>query len=86
MQIKQIVFTAPNTAELLDRQIGEPGEDEVIVKIAYTTISNGTEKANLIGDLNVYGERRLRFLPRIRSFRDIWAIAARASYTKRAQM
>ena len=55
MQIKQIVFTAPNTAELLDRQIGEPGEDEVIVKIAYTTISNGTEKANLIGDLNVYG-------------------------------
>ena len=55
MQAKQIIFTAPNTAELLDSQIGEPGEDEVIVKIAYTTISNGTEKANLIGDLNVYG-------------------------------
>ena len=53
MKIKSIVFTAPCVAELLDAEIGEVGDDDVLVKIAYTTISAGTERANLIGDVNI---------------------------------
>lgn len=65
MKIKQIVFTAKNKAELLDRELNEPGENEVLVKMAYTTISAGTEKANLTGDLNVNAaEKRKDATPR----------------------
>lgn len=53
MQTKQIVFTAQNTAELLESNIEEPKGHEVIVKTDHTTISAGTEKANLTGDINV---------------------------------
>ena len=53
VQIKQIVFTKVNTAELLD--VGEFGTDnlkptEVLVKTEISTISSGTEKANITGD------------------------------------
>lgn len=60
MKTKQIVFTAKNTAELLDREINEPGENEVLVKMDYTTISAGTEKANLTGDLNINAAEKLK--------------------------
>jgi threonine dehydrogenase-like Zn-dependent dehydrogenase len=50
--IKKIVFTKPYTAELLDCEIGLPEENEVQVKLVVSTISSGTEKANLIGDPN----------------------------------
>lgn len=53
MDIKQIIFTAANVAELMDVVIDEPKDDEIMVKLEYTTISAGTERANLIGDLNV---------------------------------
>ena len=53
MKIKQIVFTEPNVAKLLDREIGEVGPNDVLVKTAYSTISAGTERANLVGDLNI---------------------------------
>ena len=53
MEIKQIVFTEKNKAELLKCEINEPGENEVLIKTAYTTISPGTEKANFIGDINI---------------------------------
>ncbi len=55
MKVKKIVFTAPKRAEVLDGDMPEINETQVLVKMAYTTISNGTEKANLIGDKNVYG-------------------------------
>lgn len=54
-QNKVIVFTNPNVAELLDGDYREPGEKEVVVETAFSTISPGTEKANLIGDPNVAG-------------------------------
>ena len=56
---KQIVFTAVNTAEVLDVEIGAPEAHQVIVKMAYTTISQGTERANITGNLDVHA-----FMPR----------------------
>ena len=53
MKIKKIVFTAPNKAELLDGDLPELQSDEVLVKTSYTTISAGTERANLVGELNI---------------------------------
>ena len=52
MQNKQIVFTAPRLAELLDKPIPTPGDGEVLVKVMVSTISSGTERANVIGDPN----------------------------------
>ena len=53
MNNKQVVFTKINTAEFLDSEKKEPGENEVCVKTEFSTISPGTEKANITGDPNV---------------------------------
>ena len=47
---KQIVFTKANCAELLNVESQPLGENQVRVKTIFSTISNGTEKANFIGD------------------------------------
>lgn len=52
MSYKRIVFTKPNTAELLEYEIDLPKENEVQIKLVVSTISSGTERANLIGDPN----------------------------------
>ena len=52
MTTKQIVFTAPNVAELLEVEYLAPKENEVTVELEYSAISAGTEKANLIGERN----------------------------------
>ena len=49
IKTKQIVFTAPCVAELLDAECHAPKSDEVTVELEYSAISSGTEKANLIG-------------------------------------
>lgn len=51
--MKSIVFTAPCRAQLLDEPIPTPGAGEVRVKLAVSTISSGTERANLTGEVNV---------------------------------
>ena len=51
--MKSIVFTAPGVAELLDERIPEVGAGQVLVKLLRSTVSAGTERANLIGDPNV---------------------------------
>ena len=51
--MKQIVFTKVNTAELLDREISGPGEKEVQVALAVSTISSGTERAGITGSKTV---------------------------------
>ena len=53
MKIKQIIFTEINKAELLGVSIREPRGDEVLVKTDISTISAGTERANVTGDPNV---------------------------------
>ena len=49
MKTKQIIFTKPYVAELLDAECLPPKEHEVTVSLEYSAISSGTEKANLIG-------------------------------------
>lgn len=52
MKNQRILFTAPNTAELLDCEIPEPDESGVLVKLNISSISSGTERANVSGDAN----------------------------------
>ena len=53
MKNQSIWFTSPCVAELLDQEIPTLAADEVLVKIVRTTLSAGTERANLVGDPNV---------------------------------
>lgn len=58
MRRKAIVFTEVNKAQLLEEPFSmEPGPGKVLVRTAFSTLSSGTERANLTGDLNVgYGK------------------------------
>ena len=53
MKNKQILFTAKNTAELVPCDLPAPQPNEIVVRTAVTTVSNGTERANVTGDPNV---------------------------------
>ena len=50
MKTKQIVFTKAYTAELLEVDCLPPKAREVTVRLEYSAISSGTEKANYIGE------------------------------------
>ena len=52
MKTKQIVFTKPCTAELLEVDCLPPKKNEVTVSLEYSAISSGTEKANFAGERN----------------------------------
>ncbi len=49
MKNKQIFFTGIHKAELLENEIREPQNNEVLVKMEYTVISGGTERACILG-------------------------------------
>lgn len=53
MNQKSILFTKACQAELIEEAVPEPGPGEVLVQMAISTISSGTERANLVGDLNI---------------------------------
>ncbi|MBE6607253.1 MAG: theronine dehydrogenase [Ruminococcaceae bacterium] len=53
MKTKSIIFSAPGKAELIEQEIPTPGKGEVIVRIEVTSVSSGTERANVSGDANV---------------------------------
>lgn len=53
MKNEQIVFTKANYAELLEVGCGKPTDTEVVVETIFSTISCGTEKANITGDANI---------------------------------
>ena len=53
MTQKSILFTKVNTAQLVGEPIPVPASGEVLVKLAFSTISSGTERANLTGELNI---------------------------------
>ena len=53
MTCKQIVFTEINKAELIDTELPELGANMVKVKTEISSISCGTERANITGDPNV---------------------------------
>ena len=52
MKTKQIVFTKPYTAELLEAECLSPKANEVTLELAFSAISAGTERANYIGARN----------------------------------
>ena len=56
MTTKQIVFTKPCVAELLEVECLPPKENEVTVSLEYSAISAGTEKANFVGDRRILGD------------------------------
>ena len=49
MQARRIVFTKPYTAELLTEELAAPQPGQVQVRLAVSTISSGTERANITG-------------------------------------
>lgn len=53
MAYKRIVFTKPNTAELLPYEPEPLMDDNILVRLAVSTISSGTERANLTGSKSV---------------------------------
>ncbi len=54
-QLKQVVFTDVKKAEYLSKEVDfeNIGAHQVLVKSMFTTVSAGTEKANLMGDETV---------------------------------
>ena len=50
---KSIVFTQKNKAEILESETDMLGRDDVLLKLEFSTISNGTERANITGEVNV---------------------------------
>ena len=55
MQTKSIVFTKPKTAELLLEEVKSMNEDSVMVRMEYTVVSGGTERANIMAMSNAGG-------------------------------
>ena len=53
MNSKNIVFTEATRAELIMEPVREIKEHEVLVRLAVSSISSGTERANLIGSDSV---------------------------------
>lgn len=53
MKSRNIIFTSPSVAELVEEETRAPSGSEVTVRLVRSTISSGTERANLLGDLNV---------------------------------
>ncbi len=53
MKNKQILFTKVNVAEVVELPVSAPKANEVVVQTAFSTISCGTERANITGDPNV---------------------------------
>ncbi len=65
MNNNRIVFTKKDTAEFLDVEYITPGPDDVVVKTEFSTVSPGTERANITGDPNISSERKAgTFFPR----------------------
>ena len=50
---KSIVFVSPSRAELINEPMPELEAGKVVVRLERSTISAGTERANLVGDPNV---------------------------------
>ena len=53
MLTTKILFTAPGVAELVQAELPAPAAGQAQVKIQVSTISSGTERANLTGDVNI---------------------------------
>ena len=78
MKTKQIIFTAPSTAELLEVECLPPKQNEVTVELIYSAISSGTERANFVGmrnSINVSEDDEAVF-PRTVGYSDVGIVTA----------
>lgn len=50
---KNIVFTSAFVTELISEEVKPLGPNDVLVRLAVSTISTGTERANLVGEVNI---------------------------------
>lgn len=68
MTNRHITFTAPGIAELRTEETHTPGPGEVLIKTVCSTVSSGTERANLSGNPNVSTAKELpdmtKYFPR----------------------
>lgn len=53
MNSKNIVFVKANRAELVTEYVRTPGSGEILVKLCVSSISSGTERANLMGSKTI---------------------------------
>ena len=76
MKNHSIIFTAPRVAEYLETEIEAPRAGEVLVKIARTAISSGTERANFVGEAStsIYRTAEVKF-PRICGYSSAGVVA-----------
>ena len=87
MECKQIVFTEKNKAELLTVDVNEPAPNEVMVETVVSTISCGTERANITGDPNVnaYGASGVVF-PRMSGYNSAGIVVKKGSNVKSVEI
>ena len=87
MKCKQIVFTEKNKAELLTVDVNEPAPNEVMVETMVSTISCGTERANITGDPNVnaYGGSEVVF-PRTSGYNSAGVVVKKGSNVKSVEI
>lgn len=87
MEFNQIVFTEKNKAELLTVDLEEPAPNEVMVETMVSTISCGTERANITGDPNVnaYGASQVVF-PRASGYNSSGVVVKKGSNVKSVEI
>ena len=87
MNCKQIVFTEKNQAELISADINELEPNQVMVETSVSTISCGTEKANITGDPNVnaYGKSQVIF-PRASGYNSAGVVVKKGTDVKSVEI
>jgi len=71
MKTKTIAFVKENTVELIEQEVRVPNAHEVLVKLCFSAISSGTERANLMGSKTVSWikpEAKVAVFPRITGY------------------
>lgn len=53
MKTRSILFTAPGKAELVEEEVRAVGAHQALVRVHRSSVSSGTERANLVGELNI---------------------------------
>lgn len=83
MKCRQIVFTEKNKAELLMTEVKEPASNEVVVQTMVSTISCGTERANITGNpsVNATGAPSVHF-PRYSGYNSSGIVVKKGSDVK----
>ena len=77
MNTRQIQFVSPGVAELVDVQLPPLKPGQITVRLAVSSISSGTERANLIGDPNIsYAHPGSVVFPRILGYSSAGVVTA----------